>query len=194
MSYAPFIISKLTNDNHVTMIGNGLKWRRLAGHLTSVSSGRWQIYRLQNNDTVGGIMKLQKETQKKNHSRTTQSTAKQQLTYINRYAWQRKHLCRWHVTWNISIEFVAVFVPFDRVQHLVVERIMAFQAGRTIAYGVIGNANLGQSQCKRQACVGIYGKYNNIINYSFMQYLLLYALCNKTGKILVAQTKTKIYP
>lgn len=77
----------------------------------------------------------------------------QHITYINRYAWQRKHLCRWHVTWNISIEFVAVFVPFDRVQHLVVERIMAFQAGRTIAYGVIGNANLGQSQCKRQACV-----------------------------------------
>lgn len=70
----------------------------------------------------------------------------QTIAYINIDSVLIKHLCRRMISRNVAVEFVAVFVPFDRIQRFPVHIEVALEANRVVPNHMVWYSNFSQSE------------------------------------------------
>lgn len=87
------------------------------------------------------------QVQRKQEAQILQTWKKiETCTHIDWYSRQEEKLSWWIISRNISVEFVAIFVPLDRVQRLAVQVKVTFELDGAIFGHVVRNADFRQSQ------------------------------------------------
>jgi hypothetical protein len=106
------------------MLGDGLKGGSLSRDLASVNTAAGELNGRQNYNVLAGVVDIDRDARK------------------------REDLSRWHVTGYIAIELIAVLIPLDRVQDLIVQVEVALEAGVLVPHHGAGDAKFHQVQRK----------------------------------------------